>query len=169
MKRLATSLAVAVFVLSSLAPPSASAARPVAEKVTVQRVALQHVNDGLGPKVMPGDVGINNYVTGNCGWASFYVTSNGGGGHARLEAAAGTSHVFPIVFADYRIDWRNNIAGTSGSITGQTFQYSWTWASDHPRYTSTGWVYGKLAKLFVRHQDGHACVGLTPSDTTWIP
>ncbi len=91
-----------------------------------------------------------------------------GSGRALFAADAGTYYWAPIVFVDWKIDWRNSTAGTNGYIAGQTYQYSWTWGVDIERYTSTGYVYAKLSKLYVRHQDGTVCVGLYPSDTEWI-
>lgn len=167
MARLATSLAVALLVLGSLLPAQTYAAEPPGQRVAVQTVGLQHVNDGLGPAPGTGEVSTQNTVYGNCGWASFYVYPRGSG-RALFSGDAGTSYWAPIVFADWRIDWWNNMAGTTGWIAGQTYQWSWTWSTDHERYTSTGWVYGQLSRLFIRHQDGHACVGLVPSDWTWI-
>ena len=168
MRRFVNCLGISLIIVTALVPAPALAARPQHEAPIGQVVELRYLNEGPGSRSGPGEVTPQNTVYGACGWASFYVNPDGGGGYARLEAAAGTSHPFPIVYADYTVSWHNNLAGTAGSVTGQTYQFSWTWASDHRRYTSTGWVYGQLTRLFVRHSDGTACVGLMPSDTTWI-
>jgi hypothetical protein len=165
MTRIVISISIVALLLSASSPDVTYAAEPALDRVSVQTVGLRHVNDGLGPS--PGEVSTQNTVYGNCGWASFFVYPRGSG-RALFSGDAGTSHWAPIVFADWRIDWRNNLAGTSGWIAGQTIQWSWTWSTDHERYTSTGWVFGQLSRLFVRHQDGHACVGFVPSDWTWI-
>ncbi len=166
MIRRALSIGLAVMLFGPLIP-SAAVGAATSEPLIVQVVPLQYVYVAGSASKSLGIVSPRNRVSGSCGWASLYIYPRGSG-YALFAADAGTSYWAPIVFVDWKMDWKNTTAGPNGYIAGQTYQYSWTWSVDIEKYTSTGYVNAKLSKLFVRHQDGTTCVGLYPSDTEWV-
>ncbi len=165
MVRRLLSILISLLLIGALLPAHAVAGAP--GQAVVQVVALEYVYVAGAPTANAGGVTALNKVYGTCGWASFYLYPRGSG-HALFAADAGTSHWAPIVFVDWRMDWSNSTAGTYGWIAGQSVQFSWTWGVDVDRYTSTGYVSGRVSTLFVRHSDGTVCIGLYPSDISWI-
>lgn len=159
------SILIASILMVMVTLPGSVAAKGPEPVPNGQTVGLEIVYLPPGVKVRepkPGDITINNTVSGNCGWASMWVYDVGVE-TARFDADAGSSQG-PIVRADWYIDWSNNDTGLNGAFWGTTTQFSPTWGVKRQGWVDSGLVFGKLTTLVVTLYNGTVCQGLAPWD-----